>query len=374
MTKAQTVHGELLNIPLPGGTGRVPGMLYAPKEGVEAVGLVIVAPGSNGGTGPGIDRGRDGLPLPKSQSSVAYGSIYRRLGCELADSGRVYDWHFHPIPAAVVANCGAGGPAALAAARNQLNSHGKPLRPRKSSVASRCSGAIPMLHMSWRYTHSGKKWPTYKRLKQVGSLQIAANDIVAAVNYMRARYGSHLPVVLVGFSFGGPSAWAAASKLTEEGAPPAGVVALAGSGRDGTAFRSQGLDTLGCAVRCREAGVSALLLHGTEDSNVAIEVPQYYYQNLLSCGGDAGGALTLAVVLGAEHICDLSRDIVFAALKGWIVSCLRGPNAASPSVAPCGPGAVALQMHNGMTEPWPVQEVSREFLLNPEIKGYSEKN
>merc|ERR1711959_253347 len=99
-----------------------------------------------------------------------------------------------------------------------------------------------------------------------------------------------------------------------------------------------GLDTLGCAKRCLQAGVSALLVHGTADTNVAVEVPQYFYSNLAACE-DVAGALTLAVVVGSEHIFDLARDIVFAALKGWVLACICGPNSGAASVAPCGPGA-----------------------------------
>merc|ERR1711865_60421 len=334
--------------------------------------------GSNGGTGPGIDRGRDGLPLPKSQSSVAFGSIYRRLGCELADAGTVYDWRFSPVDAAAIAaggTCGRSSVTATPAVCKVGNDpFGKPPRLRKPAVPSRPTGSVAMLHMSWRHTYSGKKWPTFRRLKLVSSLQIAANDIVATVNFMRAKYGCHLPVVLVGFSFGGPAAWAAASKLVVDGSPPAGVVALAGSGRDGAAFRAQGLETLGCMDRCMKAGVAGLLLHGTDDHNVAIEVPHYFYSNLTAAGS---AVLTLAVVLGAEHIFDLARDIVFAALKEWILACVGGLNSGVLSVAPCGPGPVAIQLHGGgRAEPFPVRKITREFLLSPfreHGKGYSEK-
>merc|ERR1719181_1433756 len=108
--------GLLINIPLPGGSERVPAMLYAPKDSTRVVGIVIVAPGSSGGTGPGIDRGRDGLPLAKSQTSAAFGSIYRRLGCELADAGTIYDWRASPIDAAVIAAGGTGGRSSITAA------------------------------------------------------------------------------------------------------------------------------------------------------------------------------------------------------------------------------------------------------------------
>jgi len=367
------MRGTLINVPLPGGTGRVPGMLYAPTECAEVVGIVVVAPGSNGGTGPGIDRGRDGLSLSKSQSSAAAGSIYRRLGCELADAGTTYDWRGSPMDAAVMA---AGGtvPPPFGTAPKVVADPGKSAQQHKAPAPSRPAGAIAMLHMNWRHCRNGKKWPTCKKMRLVSSLQTAANDIVASVNFMRATYGEDLPVVLVGFSFGGPAGWAAAGKLVAEGAPPAGVVALAGSARDGTAFQALGLDTLGCAKRCMQAGVSALLLHGTADHNVAIQVPQYFYRNLAALCGDTGGAVTLAVAVGAEHIFDLARDTVFAALKGWVLACICGPSGGIVSVAPCGPGAVALQLHTGgRAEPFPVSEVKRKTLLKPEIMGYSEK-
>merc|ERR1712216_780072 len=83
---------------------------------------------------------------------------------------------------------------------------------------------------------------------------------------------------------------------------------------------------------------------------------------------------TLAVVVGSEHIFDLARDIVFAALKDWVVVCICGGSSGTVSVAPCGPGAVALQLHGGgRAEPFSVRLVKREFLLKPETKGYSEK-
>lgn len=363
------MRGSLINVPIPGGVGRVPGMLYAPADGVEVVGITIVAPGSNGGTGPGIDRGREGLPLPKSQSSEAKGSIYRRLGCELADAGTIYDWRAHPIDASSTAGRSS---FTVAPAVSKMTASSKPAVSHDVAGAKHSEGAIAMLHISWRHTHHGKKWPA-RKLKLVSSLQTAANDIVAAVNFMRAKYGVHVPVVLVGFSFGGPSVWAAAGKLVSEGSAPAGVVALAGSCRDGAAFEALGLDTLGCAVRCRQAGVSALLLHGMADQNVSIEVPQYFYGNLAACS-DAVGALTLAVVPGSEHTFDLSRDTVFSALKPWVIECICGSSEGLRAVAPCGPGAVALQLRGGgRAQPFHLQTVSRDFLLRPEIKGYSEK-
>uniref|UniRef100_A0A7S4UTU5 Uncharacterized protein n=1 Tax=Alexandrium monilatum TaxID=311494 RepID=A0A7S4UTU5_9DINO len=335
------MQGLPVNVPLGGGR-RVPGMLYAPALGIRVVGIVIMAPGSNGGTGPGLELGREGLPLHKSQSTAAFGSIYRRLGCELADPGAVYDWRGNA--------------------------------PEPSPGGRHAPPAVAVLHISWRYTHSGKKWPKGK-LKLVSSLQVAANDFLAAVSFMRDTYGPQLPVVLVGFSFGGPAAWAAAGKLTAEGVPPEGVVALAGSGRDGSAFRELGLDTLGCMLRCSQAGVAALLLHGTADENVAVEVAQYFYSALLGyvCAGSGTSAATLAVVAGSAHMFNLARDIAFSALKQWTLACIRGGGDGS-CVPPCGPQPAAVQIRSGgRAEPFPVGGISRGLLLRSDVKGYSER-
>lgn len=359
------MQGTFINVPLPGGSGRVPGVLYAPPEGEEIAGIVILAPGSNGGCGPGVDRQRQGLPLVKSQSNLAHGSIYRRLGLELADAGTNYNWHGH----ATCSSSSSSQTAAANAKRRSTQSTSSVLpRHEESTLPVR---SIAVLQISWRHTHGRKRWP-WKKLKFVSSLEIAANDIVAAVHYMHASYGL-LPTVISGFSFGGPAAWAAAAKLIDEGVPPAGVVLLAGAGRDGRAFQERQLDTLGCALRCRAAGVAALLLHGTADENVAFEVAQYFYNHLAA---DRSPALSLGVVAGSEHTFDIARDIIFPALKMWVLGCLNClPNTetlSAPLALAAGPVAVQLR-GGGRSQPFTVKHVPRDFLLKPETKGYSEK-
>jgi hypothetical protein len=109
--------------------------------------------------------------------------------------------------------------------------------------------------------------------------------MVAAAKYMQATFADRtgvvpLPLVLVGMSFGGPAAWAAAAKLLCEAPVPvhlAGVAALGASGRGGSGFEDEGLDTVACVSTCAAAGVPALFLHGSSDKNVALDVAFYSY-------------------------------------------------------------------------------------------------
>lgn len=348
---------SFVNVPLPGSIGRVPGVLYSPAPGAEVAGIVIMAPGSNGGTGPGLEKSREGLALAKSQTALAYGSIYRRLGLELTNVGVCYDWRGRPIQPSQGASSSSSG---------RSTSRSEPVMSKPAGTPRQ--RAVAALHISWRHTHNGKQWPR-RRLKLVRSLEIAANDFVAGVHYMRASFGMDLPVVLVGFSFGGPAAWSAASKLVKHGMPPVGVVAMAGSCRDGPAFQELGLDTLGCAATCRKAGVSSLLIHGTADENVDIDVSQYFYSNLQS-QGDA--SLNLAAVAGSAHMFDFARDVVFDALKGWVSACLYG--LPGSLVGPYDTGAVAMQLRGGgRIEPVTISPIERDILLQNGVKGYSEK-
>jgi len=304
---------SFVNVPLPGSIGRVPGVLYSPAPGAEVAGIVIMAPGSNGGTGPGLEKSREGLALAKSQTALAYGSIYRRLGLELANVGVCYDWRGRPIQPSQGASSSFSG---------RSTSRSEPVVSKPAGTPRQ--RVVAALHISWRHTHNGKQWPR-RRLKLVRSLEIAANDFVAGVHYMRASFGMDLPVVLVGFSFGGPAAWSAASKLVKMGMPPVGVVAMAGSCRDGPAFQELGLDTLGCAVTCRKAGVSSLLIHGKDFK-----------------------------------------------IRGWVSACLYG--LPGSLVGPYDTGAVAMQLRGGgRIEPVTISPIERDILLQNGVKGYSEK-
>ena len=185
---------------------------------------------------------------------------------------------------------------------------------------------VACLHMTWRRAVNGVKWPGGK-LRQVSALADAVDDIVAAAEYMRAKYGPTVRVILAGFSFGGPSVWAAARRLGTD--KVCGVVALAGSARGGARFADQQLDTEG-GVRALD-GVPRLWIHGTKDMNVAPAITRHYWE--------AAAEPKAAVwVVGSEHMFDVARSAVYGPLKDWVTQtatteAMRGTGAAAAPYA-----------------------------------------
>ena len=228
-------HGVDIMVPSP--YGPIPAIEYSPSttgSEVPACGL-IMCPGSSGGMGPGIAKMHRGLGLEKRGSAAAFGSIYTRLAVELSTGEERDSWNPPLASKSATTNDGLRGGTTR---RHSASSGGRggisddlPRRPK-----------VACLHMTWRRAVGGVKWPGGK-LKQVSSLADAADDIVAAADYLRDKYGSHFRVILVGFSFGGPSVWAAARRLGPERV--CGVAAIAGSARGGDRFRAQDLDTEG---------------------------------------------------------------------------------------------------------------------------------
>jgi hypothetical protein len=58
------------------------------------------------------------------------------------------------------------------------------------------------------------------------------------------------------------------------------VVVIAGSARGGERFQLRKLDTLGSITVLAKQSVPILFIHGTRDSNVAVEIPLYMFQVL----------------------------------------------------------------------------------------------
>lgn len=322
--EASAVLGRHLYVPLADGAV-VPAVLYAPPVGTAVLGLLVAAPGSNGGTGPGLETRRAGLPLARCHSAAADGSIYWRLGCELC-TGHEYDWRGHAAFTEDTKSMGEIGKGTISRACQ---------RTPASTTAS--IARVAMLHISWRHTAGGARWPGGK-LKRISSLRDAAADFRAAAAWLRSSFagqapgGRTPPLVLVGFSFGSPAAWAAGAALAAEGDPPCGVVAMAGSGRGGKAFEDEALDTGGCMAACARAGVCTLLLNGTNDSNVDLDVAHHFYHISKDAAAIVGQAsVMLAVLAGSSHMLNVARGTAFAVLKSWVLLCLR-----DALVAVCG--------------------------------------
>ena len=112
---------------------------------------------------------------------------------------------------------------------------------------------IAVLHLTWRLNATRKGAPP-GTLKSPAQLLLGAEDISLAARYLRAQYaqgGGALPLVLCGFSFGGPSVMAAAalgvsSDALGDAALGAGLAPLAG------------VVTMGCGLRVGKRGSAEL--------------------------------------------------------------------------------------------------------------------
>jgi len=197
-------------------------ILYEPPPELgPPKGIVVCAPGSLGGLGPGIIKGTE-KGIDKDHTKGVYGAIYIRLGLELANC-RECSWNWET--------------KRERKSRMDLRRHNERL-------------SVAVLQIDWSFRVSG-----HIRLKS--TLVHGVNDVRAAVNYMCSRY--NLPgCVLIGNSFGGPSVWAATTHLPKKRV--LAVVSFAGSARGGPIFEKQNLGTVS-AARSHHSPLFYYLLH-----------------------------------------------------------------------------------------------------------------
>lgn len=261
-------HGETVSIQAAHGT--ITAAHYFPRSHqVNAV--LILAPGSGGGLGPGLSIHPQ--PFSNIKRISAHGGLYMRLGMELA-SGWEVDWAYRPT--------------------------GQPLAPIKRS------GCIATLQFDYTLCPQGK-------LREAHVLSAAVDDMVACVAWMKLHHPGST-VLLGGFSFGGPVCWAACRRLPQGSV--AGIASLAGSARGGPRFEAEKLDTEG-GVRWHTG--AALFVHGTHDSNVALQVGEWLYDT-------ANEPKALLVARGSPHMMDSARDVVYPPFRDWLrtVGACRG--------------------------------------------------
>jgi hypothetical protein len=151
--------------------------------------------------GPGISTAHRGLGLEKRGSAAAFGSIYTRLAIELSTGQERESWdppRAYRISSAEVAPPSTP-PRRNRSASSSSNDGGRKLGDKSSHSAlasvsvARGRPRVACLHMTWRRAVGGVKWPGGK-LKQVSALADAADDIVAAADYLRDKHGDHLKV------------------------------------------------------------------------------------------------------------------------------------------------------------------------------------
>jgi len=257
-------------------------ILYEPPPELgPPKGIVVCAPGSLGGLGPGIIKGTE-KGIDKDHTKGVYGAIYIRLGLELANCCEC-SWNWET--------------KRERKSRMDLRRHNERL-------------SVAVLQIDWSFRVSG-----HIRLKS--TLVHGVNDVRAAVNYMCSRY--NLPgCVLIGNSFGGPSVWAATTHLPKKRV--LAVVSFAGSARGGPIFEKQNLGTVSAARNFKKP---CLILHGTHDANVALPIAMKIHQA-------AGKTSTLVVVMNGEHIFAFKRHLVYPLAKRFILHTLFGSRVAKP--------------------------------------------
>jgi len=252
----------------------------------EVRGLVVLAPGSRGGMGPGQ------LPATIGKFDPTIRCIYTLL------------------------------------AHHLMSKHG-----------------LAVCHFHWRQCPTRKGAPP-GTLKSPETLRDGASDVALAARFLRSvtKTGDNLPLVLLGFSFGSPAvlaaaalSCAAASRRSNEAEPAfigplAGVISLSGGLRvavDGTpevvsigdklkggASRSRpkeygGVDSEGCVAALASAGVPLLLTHGLSDVTVDPGASKAIYDV-------ATGPKAILWLEGADHHCRARFDELLDALSRWV--------------------------------------------------------
>lgn len=188
---------------------------------------------------------------------------------------------------------------------------------------------VPCLQICWR------RFPA-----DGGTTHDAVNDMLASVCFMKKRYGQQCAAILVGYSFGGAAILQFLAQCTDNSrailnpmqgdlSKPRllpwlhGCVSLSG------ALKGQGSDdvSLLSAMKYLElAQVPLLLVHGSEDDNVALSAAQKFYRK-------AAPPKSLCVLQGADHNLREAKwqDLVSEVISGWLIyTCVsRGSSGAS---------------------------------------------
>jgi len=296
-----------------------------------------MAPGSGGGLGPGLNKAPQAFV--NATTKAAHFGIYMRLGHELA-FGEEFTWEYKKCGNVLTGNASSrtsrrpsvhqATPGLSKRCLSQVERWRMPVLPTK--FASR--QCIVCLQIDWTIIPR-------KKLRRLDMLESAVADVDAAAQWLLTRYPGR-PLVLIGFSFGGPAMWAATRRLPSE-ALVAGAVSVAGSARGGSAFEKRQLDTVGALKewgRRRLAGRSnaapgAMFLHGTHDERVALQVGEYLYEQ-------ASKPRRLVRVNLGNHMLNKTRDVAYNELRSWIIGAFGhwhlhcNPNASAPMASQFG--------------------------------------
>ena len=281
---------------------------YYAAEG-KATGLCCLAPGSKGGMGPGQEKHTPGLFNPRISS------VYPDVARALAARG------------------------------------------------------IAVIHFTWRLNPTRKGAPP-GTLKSPHQLMLGVKDIALASRYLRAQQGKHgqeLPLVLVGFSFGGPSVMAAGALavLNDGGgaaaaagatglSPLSGVVTmgcgarvghtgsewfkdigrrLVGGASKALPHEYNGVDSESCVDIYASAGLPLAMIHGLADTTVDVRASQAIFER-------ARGPKAALWLENADHHARNRFDVVAKTMLEWVPALLLRPPISPGCLAGALPGAL----------------------------------
>ena len=298
----------------------IPGYLYTPPDGTTVQGCVLCLPGSGGGVGPGI------AVHPQLFADVdkrgCHGGLYMRLGQELS-TGHTVDWQSRRKPNPSTTN---------------TKPRFKPPNPATGKPKPK-RGGTAVLQIDWTIIPR-------KRLRRMDMMSSAVGDAEAAANYLLATFPG-VPLVVCGFSFGGPVMWAMTKKLSDC-ATVVGVASIAGSARGGTQYEESEFGATADNVAAFRRRGAILFLHGTHDKNVALQVAEHLYDRAASVGGSDDNTLLMVRVRGAKHMFEsFYRDAAYKELKAWVVAALKRGRG---TVACVAKGGVCLESKGGAKE------------------------
>ena len=302
-------------------------VMYYASHG-KARGLVVLAPGSRGGMGPGQEH---------VGPRATIGQFNPRIRC------------IYPDVARALSNAG-----------------------------------YAVVHLTWRLNPTRKGAPP-GTLKSPTQLMLGVADIALAARYARAQQGKRgaaLPLAVVGFSFGGPSSMAAgAVAVAADGGaaaaaagatgltPLAGVVTI-GCGmrvdhRGSAAFKAIGNRLVGGASRARPhdyggvdsescvdayavAGLPLCMIHGLADVTVDPDASAAIFAR-------ASGPKAALWLEGADHHGRSRADVITATLVEWLPQLLqrplgRGAGGEGSALGSAGGGALGGALGGGVAE------------------------
>ena len=231
-------------------------------------------------------KGLDAHPskLEWYNSKLGEGGLFARLGIELS-LGRTVDWSYRDKEPPPDGGGGGGG-----------------------SRDGRGGGGFACVQLDYTTV---PKWNLYRK-DVLGS---AVSNITAVVEWLQEMHQKptepDLKVVIVGFSFGGPTVLAAVPRISRRWL--AGVACLAGSSRGGANYLKSKLDSDRGLRAAGKKGVAVLVVHGTHDVNVDPKVGQHHFDV-------ASEPKRFVWLLGADHMMPARRDHAYKELKQWVLA------------------------------------------------------